>query len=88
LDQASQRHSGLFRVGRSAVTSRDACEVAHPGLPHGRLVVRLDDLQHLARCRAVHLYAGQLGGAFAVAVEHPADDMRLLSSIDWFTTAQ
>ena len=66
LGQALQRHPGLFRVGRSATTSRDACEVAHPGLPQGRLLVRLEDLQHLARCRAVHLYAGQLGGAFAV----------------------
>ena len=66
LGQALQRHPGLFRVGRSAASSRDACEVAHPGLPHGRLIVRLDDLQQLVQERAVHLYAGQLGGAFTL----------------------
>ena len=64
--QASQRYPDLFRIGCSAATSRDACEVAHPGLPHGRLIVRLDDLQQLVQERAVHLYAGQLGGAFTL----------------------
>ena len=66
LGQALQRHPGLFRVGGAATSPRGMCEVAHPGLPHGRLIVRLDDLQQLVEERAVHLYAGQLGGAFTL----------------------